>query len=125
MAAEPTLFTGGEHVVEETEEAESDAREQHERTGAVEARLVTDPERTETDARALDEDDREHHDHATGGRQVRTPVVAAQQRGCAQQVGHREQDQPRHSRPDHEPEHDGDHGPVHGGRARSAPFPYP
>ena len=65
VPAEAAVTVGAaEQVVDEAEQPEAEAREQHERPGDVAARFVAETERAERPAPGLDHQRRDHHEQA-------------------------------------------------------------
>ncbi len=104
VSAKPPVFFGPEHVVDEAEEREADASEQHERPGEVETGFVAEPERAEHGSSGLDAEHREHREDAGRGRYDPIAIVATLQHRHREHVAGGEHDEADREHPDDERE---------------------
>ena len=86
MAAKAPVALGPEEIVDEAEQTEAEAREQHERAGDVAAGLVAEAERPQRPAPRLDPEHRDHDEQPGRGRQRAVAEVPALQRRRVEQV---------------------------------------
>ena len=85
VAAKAPVALGPEQVVDQSEQSETQAGEQHERPRDVATGLVADAERSERVPAGFDHDHRDHDEQPGRGRQRAVAEVAALQRGRVEQ----------------------------------------
>ena len=94
MTDEAALLSDRQQIVEQTEEAETDAGEQHQRPGVVEAGLIPTPSAPSPTRVPSTKHDRKHDEEPPAGGHSLPAVVRARERRRSVQIGRRQQQKP-------------------------------
>ena len=101
---------GAQEVVDQPEQAEAEAGEEHQRPGEIATRFVAQAERSQCRAAGLHDENGEHHQQTRASWQRAVPEVAALQRGRVEQVAPTHDEQPNREETHDEPQDDGHEG---------------